>query len=143
MNLPTEEAVDQRPPSTPLTPGVLLGRALRLRCPLCGEGKLFSGWFTMLANCKSCGLRYQREPGYYLGASYVNYALIVLPVTFLYIVLHFQFGFSNAQLRWLIAFCVIVPLLTFRHSRALWLALDSFFDRSIREETRSAHKESP
>lgn len=142
MNLPTEKDADHRPLSQPLTPVVLFGRALRLRCPLCGEGEMFSGWFSMLANCKSCGLRYEREPGYYLGASYVNYAMVVLPVTFLYVVLRFQFGYTNAQLRWLIAFCVVVPLLALRHSRAFWLAIDCFFDRSIREETHSAHKES-
>jgi uncharacterized protein (DUF983 family) len=134
VTAPAEGEAEPRPPSPPLTLGVLLKRALRLRCPLCGEGKLFIGWFRMHPKCSHCGLKYEREPGYFLGASYVNYGIIVLPVTFLYIVLHFQFRIPNESLRWLIAVCVIVPLITFRYSRAIWLAIDCHFDRSIREE---------
>lgn len=134
MNAPSGGEASQLPPSPPLTLGVLLGRALRLRCPLCGEGPLFAGWLKMHSRCNHCGLKYEREPGYFLGASYINYGFIVLPVTFLYIVLHFQFGWPNESLRWLIAICLIMPLITFRYSRAIWLAIDCHFDRSIREE---------
>ncbi len=140
MNVPDEGDAASRPPSPPLTLGVLLGRAIKLRCPICGQGPLFAGWFKMHPRCEHCGLKYEREPGYFLGASYINYGIIVLPVTFLYIVLHFQFGWPNESLRWLIAFCLFVPLLTFRHSRAIWLALDCHLDRSIREEVQAGRK---
>lgn len=49
------------------------GRALRLRCPQCGAGALFSGWFRMQPACGSCGLRTERgEQGYIVGAYMFN-----------------------------------------------------------------------
>src|SRR5713101_845297 len=41
----------------------LLGRALRLRCPRCGEGKIFRRLLTYSehTSCPRCGLRY--DPG--------------------------------------------------------------------------------
>src|SRR5262249_54898084 len=56
-------------------PAVVLGRALRLRCPRCGRTRLFAGWFRMRDTCAACGLRYEREQGYFVGAIYVNYLL--------------------------------------------------------------------
>ena len=55
-----------------------VGRGLRLRCPRCGEGKLFKGLFAMADACSSCGLDFQREQGYYIGAMYINYGMTTL-----------------------------------------------------------------
>src|SRR5438876_9733709 len=52
-----------------------LGRAVRLRCPRCGETPLFRGWFSMAEACALCGLRFERAQGYFVGAIYVNYAM--------------------------------------------------------------------
>src|SRR2546425_627108 len=49
------------------------GRALRLRCPRCGRAPLFRGWFTMNTVCAVRDLRFERAPGYWIGAIYVNY----------------------------------------------------------------------
>jgi len=40
-----------------------LRRALRLRCPRCGEGKLFHGWNKLNESCPSCGLVYEKQTG--------------------------------------------------------------------------------
>jgi uncharacterized protein (DUF983 family) len=54
-------------------PLLLLLRALRLRCPSCGGGPLFSSWLTMEARCPRCGLRTERgESGYVVGAYMFN-----------------------------------------------------------------------
>ena len=45
----------------------LVWRALRLRCPLCGEGKLFRGYWKSHAECSSCGVTFEREPGFFSG----------------------------------------------------------------------------
>lgn len=34
----------------------LLWRGARRRCPRCGEGRLFSGWYTQRERCASCEL---------------------------------------------------------------------------------------
>lgn len=47
--------------------------ALRLRCPQCGAGGLFRGWFRMVSVCGACGLRTERgEQGYIVGAYMFN-----------------------------------------------------------------------
>jgi uncharacterized protein (DUF983 family) len=42
----------------------LFWHALRLRCPYCGRGKLFSHGFTMNDHCSNCGWIFEREEGY-------------------------------------------------------------------------------
>ena len=51
---------------------VALVRALRLRCPLCVGGPLFSSWFTLVPACPRCGLRPEREEGCFTGAMALN-----------------------------------------------------------------------
>ncbi|HEY2739824.1 MAG TPA: DUF983 domain-containing protein [Thermoanaerobaculia bacterium] len=50
-----------RIPPVPLT--LALRRGLRLRCPRCGEGRLFEGWNRLNESCPVCGLVYERENG--------------------------------------------------------------------------------
>ena len=38
-------------------------RGLCKRCPHCGQGRLFSGWFQHVDRCPACGLVYERNPG--------------------------------------------------------------------------------
>ncbi len=113
----------------PITYSTAASRALRLKCPRCGEGPLFKNWFVMHAKCPHCGLRYERAPGYFLGSAYVNYGIIALSMTAMYMGLHFGAGYSNQVLAPpLIAYCIILPLFLFRYARAWWLAMDCYCD---------------
>ncbi len=108
---------------------VTLGRALRLKCPRCGVGRLFSGWFGMHRRCPQCALRFERGPGYFLGSAYVNYGLTSLILTVAYFTLHFFGGWTNRELApILVAFCVAFPLYFFRYARSLWLGMDYWLD---------------
>jgi uncharacterized protein (DUF983 family) len=49
--------------SAPVPPALALRRGLRLRCPRCGEGRLFHGWNQLNDRCPACGLVYERETG--------------------------------------------------------------------------------
>ena len=69
---------------------ILLRRALRLRCTLCGQGKLFAGWFKMHGECLHCGAKLEREPGFFLGSIYFNYGLTALIVGVTYPLLLFS-----------------------------------------------------
>ncbi len=55
----------------------LLGRALRLRCPRCGEGKIFRRVLTYSehTHCPRCGLRYDPR-GESLAFMYVSTAFL-------------------------------------------------------------------
>jgi len=107
-----------------------LGRAARLRCPRCGGGRLFSGWFRMADGCPACGLSYAREPGFYLGSIYVNYGVTVLATGGLYAAGVGWLGWSQpTALAAALGLAVILPILFFRHARALLLALDASVNR--------------
>lgn len=109
--------------------GQLIGRALSLRCPRCGGGKLFTGWFKMYEVCPNCKLKYERGPGYFLGSAYINYGLLAFIVTGTFIGLRFGAGIPRETLIVpLVVFCVVWGLFFFRYARALWLSMDYYFD---------------
>ncbi len=87
----------------------------------------------MHAKCPDCGLPLDPEPGYYLGAMYINYGLTVV------VALGVAYGPASDvpmdTLIWpLTAFCVLFPIALFRHSRSMWRALDYYFS-SIGEDS--------
>ena len=108
-------------------------RSCTLRCPACGKGRLFRGWFSMHAACDHCGLKFLREPGYFLGSIYFNYSVTTLLVLAAYLGLYFGAGARPEVLLWgLTAFCVLFPLWFFRYARSLWLGMDLYFDPAQR-----------
>jgi hypothetical protein len=54
-------------------PPLRLRHALRLRCLHCGETPLLrpGSWFQLREGCPRCNYLYEREPGYFTGASWV------------------------------------------------------------------------
>lgn len=107
----------------------LLGRALWLRCPVCGQGKLFAGLFRVPDNCPSCGAPYAREPGFFLGSIYINYGLTALIAAVVYPVVMFNKIVAEPLLTiGSLAFVVIFPILIFRHARSLWIGFDQWHD---------------
>lgn len=106
-------------------PGVVLARALRLRCPRCGNSRLYEGgWFRMQEHCPSCGLRYEREQGFFVGAIYVNYALTAALGLGSVLVLDGLIGLALwQQLAIAIPVTLLAPLVFFRHARSLWLGI--------------------
>ncbi len=115
--------------------GRTLIRSLLLKCPRCGRGSLFEGFFSMRSNCPACSLEFEREQGYFVGAIYINYAATIIIALPGFLLLD---TFTNIPMIWQmglwISFAVLFPLLFFRHSRSLWLALDSLFNPPERRQ---------
>jgi uncharacterized protein (DUF983 family) len=101
--------------------------AFRLRCPRCGQGVLFRGVFTMNRECTECHLVFEREPGYFVGAIYINYAATaaVAIIGFLALDAYTTLSVSTQIVLWCV-FGVAFPVLFFRYSKSLWLAFDHF-----------------
>src|SRR5437660_1114748 len=59
------------------------------RCPRCLEGKVYAGALRMHDRCPACGHRFQREPGYFLGAMYISYPLSIVVIALATLVLHY------------------------------------------------------
>jgi uncharacterized protein (DUF983 family) len=104
-------------------------RSCRLRCPRCGQGKLFRNLLMMNERCPHCDFQYGRGPGYFLGSIYFNYGLTALLVTAAFLGLFLLADISPDVLLWpLTAFTVVFPLLFFPFARSLWVGFDQFFD---------------
>jgi len=78
----------------------------------------------MEERCAACGLRYEREQGFFVGAIYVNYAITIGVVLGVVLVLDWSVGLTlGQQLAIGIALAVLVPLAVFRYARSLWLSV--------------------
>jgi uncharacterized protein (DUF983 family) len=111
-----------------------LARAVLLRCPACGSGPLFRGWFRMHDACRSCGASFRREPGFYLGSIYINYGATVIVTGAIYATLVMGLGTSHeTALAVCLAVAVAFPVLFFRHARSFLLALDGSVNRHQQE----------
>jgi len=113
----------------------LVGRALRLVCTVCGRGPLFKGLFRMHENCSHCGLKFEREPGFFLGSIYINYGVTAVATLVTYFVLFFTATFSETQtIGVLVAIVIGLPILLHRYARSLWLGFDQWQDPRPGEE---------
>ena len=103
--------------------------ALRLKCPKCERGPLFRRRFSTFARCPECGLKFEREPGYFVGAMYLNYGAtvcIAFPGFFLlevFTTIPFAINLGGWGL-----FSALFPVLFYRYSRSLWLSFDYMFN---------------
>ena len=96
-------------------------RGLKLRCPVCGQGKLFRSYFVMNERCGSCGVAFAREHGQWVGSLDINTL-----VTAFILMIGVGFGPLWSLKTMLIVWCsaaVLVPLVTFRFARGLWTAI--------------------
>ncbi|MEM9352730.1 MAG: DUF983 domain-containing protein [Planctomycetota bacterium] len=115
--------------------GTLIARAFRLRCPACGESKLFRNAFAMQDPCPACGRRFHRAPGYLLGSIYFNYGVTSVLVVVIYFGCFFTETLTGRPLLWsMAAFALLFPLWFFRYARSLWVAFDELFDPWPNEE---------
>jgi uncharacterized protein (DUF983 family) len=107
----------------------MLGAGLRLKCPRCSVGLLYRRPFSMNSHCFYCGLKFEREQGYFVGAIYINYtATVAIAVPGFFILDAFTHMTIQQQLTIWVPFAVVFPLLFFHHSRSLWLVLDHLFN---------------
>jgi uncharacterized protein (DUF983 family) len=104
-----------------------LWRGLTLRCPRCGSGGLFKGWFHIVPECPRCKLRFEREQGYWAGALAVNifatgglFAIVFVTLVALTVpdvpVL--------PLLAVLVPIVVIGPIVFYPFSKTIWVAID-------------------
>jgi uncharacterized protein (DUF983 family) len=107
---------------------VLLSRGLRLRCPVCGEGKLYRRWFRMYTECSACHFVYEREPGYFTGGMAINLTITCLIIVFSSIplsIIALNLDIPLLQvLIWGLVLAFIFPLLFYRHSNSIWMSLE-------------------
>jgi hypothetical protein len=83
--------------------------------------------------CAVCHLRYEREPGYFLGAMYISYG-VALPVIALIAAVLWAvtgWGITKIAIWTVVLFLPLVPSITLL-ARVLWIYLDQTFDPARR-----------
>src|SRR5699024_5308879 len=95
----------------------------------CGAGRLYRGWFRMVDRCGGCGLRFEREPGFFVGAYLINFAVTVIllfvgAMGFVAMKAIDQDASPKTILIISIAVALLVPPLFYPYSRTIWSAID-------------------
>ncbi len=111
---------------------------LRMRCPRCRRGGLYSGFLRMREKCPVCELVFLREPGYFTGAMYASYFMgvfVPMPIWVTMVLLGQPFGLIMAVT---IPLTVALMPLFFHYSRVLWLHIDYFFNPQAFEHSAAA-----
>jgi uncharacterized protein (DUF983 family) len=107
--------------------GRMLGRALLRRCPHCGGKAWFDRWFKRLDRCRTCGYRYERQPGFLLGALTVNTILtfgLIGAVLLVGSILSYPDIAVVPILVVALAVAVLVPVIFYPFSYTVWAAVD-------------------
>lgn len=95
----------------------------------------------MLECCSGCGLRFEREPGYWVGAVIVNTAVIF--ATFL-VVFGGMVLITYPEVPWGLVLVVtavaniVVPIAFYPISKSLWLGMELSWHPLEEEEIRAA-----
>jgi len=105
----------------------MLGRALRRRCPRCGAREIFRSYFELKDHCPSCGLRFEREQGYWVGSM-----IIVTTITFALFILILVGGmlitWPDVPWGWLLGITIatnlVVPIVAYSRAKTIWSAFD-------------------
>jgi uncharacterized protein (DUF983 family) len=103
-------------------------------CPQCRSARMFRtsifwGFPKMHERCPACGLKFEREQGYFLGAMYISYALALFTIVGIALILWLVTAWSLQKIT-IVAILIFLPLaptLTL-FSRVLWIYLDWAID---------------
>ena len=107
----------------------LIKKISQEKCPCCGKDRVFSfkgNVFLFKApkmkkQCAKCGYKFEKEPGYFVGAMYVSYGLCLIEMIMAFIL----YKLTPLPLDYLVYF-VILPVIilwpfNFRMSRVIWM----------------------
>ena len=102
-------------------------------CPRCRAGKIFrkSVWSFpgMHERCPECGLKFEREDGYFLGAMYIGYGLGVGALAVLSLLVWWvsRWPLLKSVAGGIVLFLPLAPVLTWL-ARVLWIYMDQAID---------------
>jgi DNA-directed RNA polymerase subunit RPC12/RpoP len=108
----------------------IVARGLANRCPNCGGRTLFKpgALFDINPHCPQCGLKIERDEGFFLGSLSLNYGVtlicFLLPVMLL--AWHGVIGSTTAFILAGVG-AIGIPALLYRSSRSWWLMNYYFF----------------
>jgi len=102
-----------------------LSRAVRLRCPVCGESSIVQSAFHIKHVCPACDALFKREDGFFVGAIMANVVTTEFVILVLYVlclpVINTRF---DLVLTCLSVVALLFPVAFYHHSWSFWLGFD-------------------
>lgn len=122
----------------------LMTRALRLRCPHCGGGRIFASFFQLKPMCPTCGLRLERgESDYFVGAYLFNLMAVEL-ILFVCVCTFVFFTWPTPPwdlITYVTGFLMLAGCLgCYPFAKTTWLAVDLALRPLTREELQWHHE---
>ena len=115
---------------------------VHLKCPRCQRGNLFSvsnaydfnKMLDMPHQCTVCQQDFVIEPGFYTGALWISYPIVVLVTLPISLTLLFNYHFSILPAL-LVPFAILFALqpLIMRYSRAIWINVVVNYDPKTKD----------
>jgi len=103
----------------------VLGRSLRLNCPVCGKASIARRPFRIRKYCPACNSLFQREEGFFVGAILANMLTTELVILLVCVVGLAWFGYNyESVLAILFVVALVFPVLFYHHSWSFWLGFD-------------------
>jgi uncharacterized protein (DUF983 family) len=127
-------------------PGRMVARGMVRHCPRCGTGHLFTSWFRLRERCPGCGLRFEREEGFWLGGYVINFAtgeagILVLLAVLIGLLANHQPVNAVMFVAIGVVLATVGPVVTFPFSRTTWSAIDLIMRPLSPEERVEAQAE--
>jgi len=119
----------------------LLRRGLLLRCPACGRATFVRRPLAVHDRCRVCGLVFEHDDGFFLGALVLNYMVAflfgVVPAAVL--VATGVWGAPVAVL-YAAAVALFFPVVFYWHAKSLWMAI---YYIAVPDDLRSSGRSAP
>lgn len=120
-----------------------LTRAMRRRCPRCDSPEAFTSFYELNDRCPGCGMRFEREPGYWVGAM-----IVITTLTFgLFLVLlvgGIVVTWPETPWNWLLgvtlAANLVIPVAIYPQAKLLWSAMELGWHPLEAHEIESAQR---
>ena len=106
----------------------LMLRGLTKRCARCGGRGIYDSWFRMKERCPTCGFLFEREPGFFVGAYLINFAVVIVLLFVAcmgFVAMKAIDPEASATVPLVICGVValVVPLVFYPFARTIWAAL--------------------
>jgi uncharacterized protein (DUF983 family) len=102
---------------------ILVARAMALRCPNCGQGRIFGSRFQMNAVCPVCGMVFWKSQGEWLGPAVVDYSVATAGGLIAWALLVLIGASPALQLVFGCLAVLVIAVATSRWSRSFWTVL--------------------
>lgn len=119
----------------------LFRRGLLLRCPACGQATFVRRVLAVHERCRVCGLAFEHDDGFFLGALALNYLVaFLLGVAPAAVLVATGAWSTRAAVLYAAAVSLLFPIVFYWHAKSLWMAI---YYIAVPDDLRSGLRSAP